>query len=72
MLPDYTTLPSDHETGPVPGNHFNSLGLGNYGYLIGGSNRAFIGNLSTTWNGGNTLMVYFIQMPEQKETFQKR
>jgi hypothetical protein len=31
----------------------NTIGIGNNGHLIGISNQAFIGNLSTSWNGGN-------------------
>ncbi|MFZ4704440.1 MAG: tail fiber domain-containing protein [Bacteroidales bacterium] len=31
----------------------NTIGIGNNGHLIGTSNQAFIGNLSTSWNGGN-------------------
>ncbi len=33
---------------------FNTISIGNNGYLNGASNQAFIGGLSTTWNGGNT------------------
>lgn len=31
----------------------NTIGIGNNSHLIGTSNQAFIGNLSTSWNGGN-------------------
>ncbi|MEP6793074.1 MAG: tail fiber domain-containing protein, partial [Saprospiraceae bacterium] len=35
-------------------NFSNTTSIGNHGYLNGASSQAFIGNLSTTWNGGNT------------------
>ena len=31
----------------------NTVSLGNHGYLNGGNNQSFLGNLSTIWNGGN-------------------
>ena len=31
----------------------NTINIGNYGYLNAFGNQAFIGNLSTIWNGGN-------------------
>jgi len=41
--------------GPGAGNYFNTLSLGNLGVHMIVSNRAHIGNLNTTWNGGNTF-----------------
>ena len=35
-------------------NGFNTISIGNSGYLNGASNQAFMGNLSTNWTGGNT------------------
>ena len=31
----------------------NTVSVGNHGYLNGGHNQSFLGNLSTVWNGGN-------------------
>ena len=38
-----------HENAP---NIFNTISIGNYGYLNASQNQAFIGNLSTAWIGG--------------------
>lgn len=35
-------------------NVFNTISIGNDGYLNGFQNQAFIGNLNTLWTGGNT------------------
>lgn len=35
------------------GSFSNTINIGNYGYLNAFGNQAFIGNLSTIWNGGN-------------------
>jgi hypothetical protein len=42
-------------SGAAPGspNVINTVSVGNNGYLNGASNQAFLGNLSTGWNGGN-------------------
>ena len=37
----------------VAGNYNNTVSIGNNGYLNLFSNQAFLGNLSTGWNGGN-------------------
>ncbi|HPF90416.1 MAG TPA: tail fiber domain-containing protein [Flavobacteriales bacterium] len=37
----------------------NTISIGNYGYLNAFSDQAFIGNLSTTWNGGNVTWSTF-------------
>ena len=34
-------------------NYYNTVSIGNNGFLNGLDNQAFLGNLSTTWNGGN-------------------
>ncbi|MGB3078283.1 MAG: tail fiber domain-containing protein, partial [Saprospiraceae bacterium] len=36
------------------GSFNNTINIANRGYLNGSSNQAFIGDLSTLWNGGNT------------------
>jgi len=40
-------------TNPGSPNVVNTISIGNDSYLNGASNQAFLGNLSTTWNGGN-------------------
>ncbi|MEZ4808054.1 MAG: hypothetical protein R2815_11380 [Flavobacteriales bacterium] len=40
----------------------NTISIGNYGYLNAFSDQAFIGNLSTTWNGGNVTWSTFSRM----------
>jgi hypothetical protein len=40
-------------------NANNTVSIGNHGYLNGASNQAFLGNLSTLWNGGNKVWSTF-------------
>jgi trimeric autotransporter adhesin len=44
-----------YNSGNDPGspNVVNTISIGNDGYLNAASNQAFLGNLSTLWNGGN-------------------
>ena len=40
-------------------NVVNTISIGNHGYLNAASNQAFLGNLSTSWTGGNVTWSTF-------------
>ena len=42
-------------TDPNAPNVYNTISIGNDSYLNGFQNQAFLGNLSTLWNGGNKM-----------------
>lgn len=54
-------------TSGVSASFNNTISLGNHGYLNASNNQAFLGNLSTLWNGGNVAWSTFSDARVKKD-----